>query len=159
ILVSTGSSSAWIVSTGGVVMNPSSSPVTLDPQTGLPPVPPPPVPARTPLTLDVPIIIASAVEYLCSAAVAILLIIAGVRVLRDAGDAPRLHGAYSILKIALAIVNFMIGMLAMQQLVDGGFLPEVGWGKLIFGLILQVSFPVTIAIVFAFQSVRSFYQQ
>jgi hypothetical protein len=151
---------AWIISTGAVVFSPYTRPISLDAATGLPHVQQyPPHRSRKPLTLDLSLIVAMAVEYLCSIGVAVLLFIAGVRLLSDGSDAPQLHGGYALLKIALAIANLVIGLLANQQLVDGGFFPEVKWDVLSIGLAMQTIYPCALWIIFSTATARDYYNQ
>jgi len=131
----------------------------MDPATGLPRVTSAgPVRMRKPIPLNLSIIVASAIEYMCSAVIAVVLLIGGIRAISGSGTAPRLHGAYAIAKVALAIASCIIATLAMQQLVDGGFRPSMNWGTLIMGLILQVAYPAIVVFVFAQDSVREFYR-
>ncbi len=154
-----GGGELWVLTTGRVLTKTYSP--RLDPRTGrpVPAVTPRVLPSRRPLPIDAGLIVGSVAEYVLSAAAAVVLFVAGLRLLMDRADAPRLHGLYAVPKLCLAVVNLALFLQVAQQMAVGGFSPGVNWFQAVLGLFIQSAYPVALLIVFDSAVVRAYYRE
>jgi hypothetical protein len=116
----------------------------------------------------------SAIAEVLSFALAVLLLIAAIQILRDAPSGPRLHRWYALVKIPLVIVATALSLwltMGMMQSIMASMPPAAGgaggqqmafmWSfmaaRLILPALLALAYPVALLIILRSRSVREFY--
>jgi hypothetical protein len=118
--------------------------------------------------------ILSAIAELLSFALAVLLLVAAIQILRDAPSGPKLHRWYALAKIPLVIVATALSLwltIGMMQSIMASMPPAAGgaagqqaafmWSftvaRMVLPALLALAYPVALLIILRSRTVREYY--
>jgi hypothetical protein len=98
---------------------------------------------------------------------AILLLVAGILMLRSSPYARNAHRIYAYTKIPLSIATAIVGYIQLQQLTAGlttagmaasGFISVIGVAQVVFTLVGGAAYPIALLIVFRLRRVTDYFE-